>query len=465
MIRRVEDDLRSRARRLLDSVVPGERVRLRRRRGRRAADADDLHSAGSSGVRTTLAVRGHRAAASTSVARARRPSRGCRSRRPARGCTTTARNSSRRSGLRRPTTCSRSSPMPALDTPVTDAEVYLFFNLLFSAGAETTRNSVAGGLLALAEHPDQLAALRSDLELLPTAIEEMVRWTSPSPSKRRTATKQASLGGHAISPGDKVLVWEGSANRDAVVFADADYFDIDTKAESALGLRPGRALLPRREPGPAGAAGVVRGVARPVLVGAGGQTGGVDPEQPPHRYPASGGRAEGVKPDTFAAVMATGIVSIAALDHGFRRRQRCVDRAGGRCAAGADRGRGHCLATRVLESQRSRCRDSAVHIHRRVRGGGGATGRTPRGAVGARGDGVAGLAFVGAGSGAAHVARPRGGPARPRARGLGVGERCDIRIGDRDGGSEDRLSCGAVLGRRDRRVPGDHGTGCLAGHR
>src|SRR6185295_11151462 len=47
-------------------------------------------------------------------------------------------------------------------------------------------------------------------------------------------------------------------------------------------------------------------------------TGGLDPEQPPHRYQASGGRAEDVKPDTFAAVMATGIVSIAALDHGFR---------------------------------------------------------------------------------------------------------------------------------------------------
>ena len=110
---------------------------------------------------------------------------------------------------------------------VSDAEVYLFFNLLFSAGAETTRNSVAGGLLALAEHPDQLAALRSDLELLPTAIEEMVRWTSPSPSKRRTATQPASLGGHEIAPGDKVLVWEGSANRDAVVFDAPDSFDID----------------------------------------------------------------------------------------------------------------------------------------------------------------------------------------------------------------------------------------------
>jgi cytochrome P450 len=127
----------------------------------------------------------------------------------------------------------------SLDTAVSDAEVYLFFNLLFSAGAETTRNSVASGLLALAEHPDQLAALRSDLELLPTAIEEMVRWTSPSPSKRRTATRQASLGGHQISPGDKVLVWEGSANRDAAVFGDADCFDIKRKPNPHLGFGQG----------------------------------------------------------------------------------------------------------------------------------------------------------------------------------------------------------------------------------
>jgi cytochrome P450 len=122
---------------------------------------------------------------------------------------------------------------------VSDAEVYLFFNLLFSAGAETTRNSVAGGLLALAEHPDQFAALRSDLELLPTAIEEIVRWTSPSPSKRRTATRAASLGGYDIAPGDKVLVWEGSANRDVLVFSDAGCFDISRKPNPHLGFGQG----------------------------------------------------------------------------------------------------------------------------------------------------------------------------------------------------------------------------------
>ena len=122
---------------------------------------------------------------------------------------------------------------------VSDVEVYLFFNLLFSAGAETTRNSVAGGLLALAENPSQLEVLRSDPELLPTAIEEMVRWTSPSPSKRRTATVAASLGGQSISPGDKVLVWEGSANRDAAVFDDPFAFDVTRKPNPHLGFGQG----------------------------------------------------------------------------------------------------------------------------------------------------------------------------------------------------------------------------------
>ena len=120
-----------------------------------------------------------------------------------------------------------------------DLEVYLFFSLLFSAGAETTRNSVAGGLLALAEHPEQLRALRADLEGLPTAVEEMVRWTSPSPSKRRTATRDVTLGGQAVEAGQKVQVWEGSANRDAGVFDHADEFDIARKPNPHLGFGQG----------------------------------------------------------------------------------------------------------------------------------------------------------------------------------------------------------------------------------
>jgi cytochrome P450 len=120
-----------------------------------------------------------------------------------------------------------------------DLEVYLFFSLLFSAGAETTRNSVAGGLLALAQHPEQLHALRADLDVLPTAVEEMVRWTSPSPSKRRTATRDVTLGGQAIEAGQKIQVWEGSANRDAGVFDRADEFDVARKPNPHLGFGQG----------------------------------------------------------------------------------------------------------------------------------------------------------------------------------------------------------------------------------
>jgi cytochrome P450 len=94
-----------------------------------------------------------------------------------------------------------------VDPPrLSDAELYSFFSLLFAAGADTTRNAIAGGLLAL--------------------IEEMLRWTAPSPSKRRTATCRTELGGHVIEPGAKVLVWEGSANRDAAVFERGMDFDI-----------------------------------------------------------------------------------------------------------------------------------------------------------------------------------------------------------------------------------------------
>ena len=126
------------------------------------------------------------------------------------------------------------------DAPaMSDLELYLFFSLLFSAGAETTRNSVAGGLLALANHPEQLRALREDLDTLPTAVEEMVRWTSPSPSKRRTATRDVTVGGASIGTGQKVQIWEGSANRDASVFDDADEFDIARKPNPHLGFGQG----------------------------------------------------------------------------------------------------------------------------------------------------------------------------------------------------------------------------------
>ncbi|MBU3705686.1 MAG: cytochrome P450 [Mycobacterium sp.] len=127
----------------------------------------------------------------------------------------------------------------AVADPLSDVELYLFFSLLFSAGAETTRNAVAGGLLALSRYPDQYRRLQADPALLPTAVEEMVRWTSPSPSKRRTATRDVPLGGHRITAGQKVVVWEGSANRDESVFARPDDFDAGRRPNPHLGFGQG----------------------------------------------------------------------------------------------------------------------------------------------------------------------------------------------------------------------------------
>jgi cytochrome P450 len=127
----------------------------------------------------------------------------------------------------------------ASDAEMSDLELYLFFSLLFSAGAETTRNAVAGGLLALVEHPGQLRRLQREPALVPSAIEEMVRWTTPSPSKRRTATRAVTLGGCHIEAGQKVQIWEGSANRDPAVFQDPDVFDIARKPNAHLGFGHG----------------------------------------------------------------------------------------------------------------------------------------------------------------------------------------------------------------------------------
>jgi len=130
--------------------------------------------------------------------------------------------------------------LPEEDPPgLTDDELYMFFSLLFAAGSETTRNAIAGGVHALVQHPDQLRALRTDPALLPTAIEEILRWTSPSPSKRRTATTKVELGGHAIAPGEKVVIWEGSANRDELAFPRAASFEVTRDPNLHLGFGHG----------------------------------------------------------------------------------------------------------------------------------------------------------------------------------------------------------------------------------
>lgn len=89
---------------------------------------------------------------------------------------------------------------------LTEVEFDMFWELLVIAGNETTRNTIAGGVLALSEHPDQQARLVADVDgLLPSAIEEILRWVTPVMQFRRTATRDTVLGGRRIRAGDKVV--------------------------------------------------------------------------------------------------------------------------------------------------------------------------------------------------------------------------------------------------------------------
>jgi len=109
---------------------------------------------------------------------------------------------------------------------LTELELDLFFLLLTVAGNETTRNLISHGLLFLLDQPEQLERLRKDRELLPTAVDEMLRYASPVMHFRRTATRDFELRGQQIEEGDKVVVFYISANRDEDVFDDPMRFDI-----------------------------------------------------------------------------------------------------------------------------------------------------------------------------------------------------------------------------------------------
>jgi cytochrome P450 len=109
---------------------------------------------------------------------------------------------------------------------VSDDEFENMFWLFAVAGNETLRNGLPGGLIALLEHPEQLAAVRADPSLLPGAVEEMLRWWTPVMVFRRTATRDVELAGARLRAGDKVVVSFTSANRDESVFADPDRFDV-----------------------------------------------------------------------------------------------------------------------------------------------------------------------------------------------------------------------------------------------
>ncbi|HWD55025.1 MAG TPA: cytochrome P450 [Acidimicrobiales bacterium] len=109
---------------------------------------------------------------------------------------------------------------------LSDLELELFFLLLTVAGNETTRNLMSGAMHTFFQNPGQWQRLLEDRSLLPTAVDEMLRFVTPVMNFRRTAVTDVSLSDTAIAAGDKVVFFHASANRDESVFDDPDTFDV-----------------------------------------------------------------------------------------------------------------------------------------------------------------------------------------------------------------------------------------------
>jgi cholest-4-en-3-one 26-monooxygenase len=122
---------------------------------------------------------------------------------------------------------------------LTEADFDGFFILLAVAGNETTRNLISGAMLALIEHPEQRQRLIDDPGLMPTAVEEFLRWVSPLIYFRRTLQRDAVVGGQQMREGDKVAMYYGSANRDEAVYEDGDVFDVGRSPNAHLAFGGG----------------------------------------------------------------------------------------------------------------------------------------------------------------------------------------------------------------------------------
>ncbi len=121
-----------------------------------------------------------------------------------------------------------------------DEEFLLFFMLLIDAGGDTTRNLVSTGMRTLLQHPDQLARLTADPEgLMPAAREELLRWTSPVIYMRRRVTQPTTLGGQALEPGDRVVMYYGAANRDPEAFDQPNVLDLQRSPNRHLAFGSG----------------------------------------------------------------------------------------------------------------------------------------------------------------------------------------------------------------------------------
>lgn len=111
--------------------------------------------------------------------------------------------------------------------PIGDAERDAYFLIVAAAGHDTTSSAISGGLLALIQNPDQMAKLRADTSLMPKAVDEFIRWTSPVKHFFRTAVEDCEVGGKQVRAGDSLMMCYPSANRDETVFEDPFEFRVN----------------------------------------------------------------------------------------------------------------------------------------------------------------------------------------------------------------------------------------------
>ena len=120
-----------------------------------------------------------------------------------------------------------------------DRDVFGYFNIVATAGHDTTSYSLTGGMLALLQHPEQLAKLRADPSLMPVAVEEILRWTAPVKHFCRTAVEDCTVAGKSIKAGDLLLMSYPSGSFDEAVYDDPMAFRIDRKPNRHLAFGTG----------------------------------------------------------------------------------------------------------------------------------------------------------------------------------------------------------------------------------
>jgi cytochrome P450 len=120
--------------------------------------------------------------------------------------------------------------------PMSEAEALYNCVLVLDAGLDTTRNALSGGVYALLNNRGELERLIANPALVPAAVEEMVRWTSPSFHNIRRVTRTTTLRGQELRAGELVAIWLGSANRDKEIFPDAGRFDVGRSPNEHLGF-------------------------------------------------------------------------------------------------------------------------------------------------------------------------------------------------------------------------------------